>query len=161
MTAPAADKTVDAAVADAQLSQRAAQLLYAYARAVDEGDLDTLERLAVEDVEITRSGVTKQGRGEFLAVYRGFRDSDVRSSKHVVTNVQAFPEDGGAVRARAYFAATMFDPDGSRIVIGQYSDSMRDDGDGLRFVHKRIHVDGVVTLATANEQWSGVTPKLA
>jgi 3-phenylpropionate/cinnamic acid dioxygenase small subunit len=152
--------SVTAAVADADLSERAAQLLYAYARAVDEGDLDTLERLAVEDVDITRADGTKHGREAFLAVYRGFRDSDVLSSKHVVTNVQAFPEDNG-VRARAYFAATMFDPDGSRIVIGEYSDSMRDDGDGLRFVHKRIHVDGVVPLPTADSKWSGVAPKSA
>ncbi|HET9902044.1 MAG TPA: nuclear transport factor 2 family protein [Actinomycetes bacterium] len=156
MTVP----SVTAAVADADLSERAAQLLYAYARAVDEGDLDTLERLAVEDVDITRADGTKHGREAFLAVYRGFRDSDVLSSKHVVTNVQAFPEANG-VRARAYFAATMFDPDGSRIVIGEYSDSMRDDGDGLRFVHKRIHVDGVVPLPTADSQWSGVAPKSA
>ena len=159
MTVP----SVTALVADADLSERAAQLLYAYARAVDEGDLDTLERLAVEGVDITRADGTKHGRDAFLAVYRGFRDSDVLSSKHVVTNVQAFPEEdnGGGVRARAYFAATMFDPEGSRIVIGQYSDSMRDDGDGLRFVHKRIHVDGVVPLPSADSQWSGVAPKPA
>jgi ketosteroid isomerase-like protein len=152
--------TATGRAADAHLSLQAAQLLYAYARAVDEGDIETLARLAYEDVDITRSGTTKHGREEFLAVYRGFRDSDVRSSKHVVTNVQAFPE-GDGVRARAYFAATMFDPDGSRIVIGQYSDSMRDDGDGLRFTHKRIQVDGVLSLGPANEQWSGVSPKLA
>jgi ketosteroid isomerase-like protein len=146
--------------ADAALSQQAAQLLYAYARAVDEGDLETLARLAYEDVDITRTDGTKHGREAFLAVYRGFRDSDVRSSKHVVTNVQAFRE-GNGVRATAYFSATMFDPDGSRIVIGQYSDSMRDDGDGLRFVHKRIHVDGVLALGPVDEQWSGVPAKLA
>jgi 3-phenylpropionate/cinnamic acid dioxygenase small subunit len=147
--------------ADPALSQQAAQLLYAYARAVDEGDLETLARLAYEDVDITRSDGTKHGREAFLAVYRGFRDSDVHSSKHVVTNVQARREEGGSVRASAYFSATMFDPDGSRIVIGQYSDSMRDDGDGLRFTHKRIVVDGVLSLAPANEQWTGVTPKSA
>jgi 3-phenylpropionate/cinnamic acid dioxygenase small subunit len=157
VTAP----TAAGQAADTKLSLQAAQLLYAYARAVDEGDLETLARLAYEDVDITRAGTTKHGRDEFLAVYRGFRDSEVRSSKHVVTNVQAFLEEGGTVLARAYFAATMFDPDGSRIVIGQYADSMRDDGDGLRFVHKRIQVDGVLSLAPANEQWTGVTPKSA
>jgi 3-phenylpropionate/cinnamic acid dioxygenase small subunit len=156
VTAP----SVSTPVADAVLSERAAQLLYAYARAVDEGDLDTLERLAIEDVDITRADGAKHGREAFLAVYRGFRESDVLSSKHVVTNVQAFPEEN-RVRARAYFAATMFDPEGSRIVIGEYSDSMRDDGDGLRFVHKRIHVDGVVPLPSADSQWSGVAPKPA
>ncbi len=149
------------AVADAELSGRAAQLLFAYARAVDEGDLDTLERIAAEDVSITRADGTKHGREAFLAVYRGFRDSDVRASKHVITNVQAFVEEDGLVRAKAYFAATMFDPQGSRIVVGQYSDSMRDDGDGLRFAHKRISVEGVLPLPTADSQWSGVAPKSA
>jgi 3-phenylpropionate/cinnamic acid dioxygenase small subunit len=147
------------AVADADLSQRAAQLLYAYARAVDEGDLDTLTEIAHEDVAITRVDGTKQGRDAFLAVYRGFRDSDVRASKHVVTNVQAHEEEGGLVRASAYFAATMFDPDGTRLVIGQYSDSMRDDGNGLKFAHKRISVEGVVPLPAAVVEWAGVTPK--
>ncbi|HEY6592655.1 MAG TPA: nuclear transport factor 2 family protein [Asanoa sp.] len=149
-------------VADGKLSAEAAQLLYAYARAVDEGDLDTLERIAHEDVALTRIDGTKHGREAFLDLYRGFRDEDKAGSKHVVTNVQAFPEEGGLVRARAYFAATMFDSDGgTRIVVGQYSDSMRDDGDGLRFAHKRIAVERVVTLGTATAEWTGVTPKAA
>ena len=148
-------------VADPKLSADAAQVLYAYARAVDEGDLDTLERIAHEDVALTRADGTKHGRAEFLNLYRGFRDSDKQGSKHVVTNVQAFPEEGGLVRIHAYFAATMFESDGTRIVIGHYSDSLRDDGDGLRFAHKRITVERVVPLAAASADWVGVAPKPA
>jgi 3-phenylpropionate/cinnamic acid dioxygenase small subunit len=143
-------------VADATLSGRAAQFLYTYARAVDEGDLDTLAAIAADDVQLTRVDGTKQGRDAFLALYRAFRDSPVLGSKHVVTNVQAFREDGDLVRVKAYFEATMFDPDGTRVVIGQYSDTLRDTGDDLRYVHKRIAVERVVNLAAASAEWKGV-----
>jgi hypothetical protein len=146
-------------VADSKLSADAAQVLYAYARAVDEGDLDTLERLAHEDVSLTRVDGTKHGRAAFLDLYRGFRDSDKQGSKHVVTNVQAFPEEGGRVRLHAYFQATMFEAGGTRLVIGRYEDSLRDDGDGLKFAHKRIAVERVVELGTASAEWVGVAPK--
>ena len=147
---------VDTGRSDPGLSERAAQLLYTYARAVDEGDLDTLATLVADDVQITRVNGTRPGREAFLAVYRAFRDSPVQGSKHVVTNVMAHREDGGLIRARAYFEATMFDPDGTRVVIGQYSDSMREDGDGLLFVHKRIAVERVVTLPASTQEWAGV-----
>jgi uncharacterized protein (TIGR02246 family) len=143
-------------VADAELSGRAAQFLYAYARAVDEGDLETLAAIAADDVLLTRVDGTRQGRDAFLALYRAFRDSPVLGSKHVITNVQAFREDGDLVRVRAYFEATMFDPDGTRLVIGQYADTLREDGDGFRYVHKRIAVERVVSLAAASAEWKGV-----
>jgi 3-phenylpropionate/cinnamic acid dioxygenase small subunit len=146
-------------VADAKLSTDAAQVLYAYARAVDSGDLDTLEAIAHEDVALTRFDGTKHGRAAFLDLYRGFRDSDKQGSQHVVSNVQAFPEDGGQVRIHAYFQATMFEAGGTRVVIGRYEDSLRDDGDGLRFAHKRITVERVVELAASSSDWVGVTPK--
>jgi 3-phenylpropionate/cinnamic acid dioxygenase small subunit len=147
-------------VADATLSGRAAQFLYTYARAVDEGDLDTLAAIAADDVSLTRIDGTKQGRDAFLALYRAFRDSPVLGSKHVVTNVQAFREDGDEagdlVQVKAYFEATMFDPDGTRVVIGQYSDTLRDTGDDFRYVHKRIAVERVVNLGAASAEWKGV-----
>lgn len=143
-------------IADATLSGRAAQFLYTYARAVDEGDLETLAAIAADDVQLTRVDGTKQGRDAFLALYRAFRDSPVLGSKHVVTNVQAFREDGDLVRVKAYFEATMFDPDGTRLVIGQYSDTLRDTGDDFRYVHKRIAVERVVNLAAASAEWKGV-----
>jgi 3-phenylpropionate/cinnamic acid dioxygenase small subunit len=143
-------------IADATLSGRAAQFLYTYARAVDEGDLETLGAIAADDVQLTRVDGTKQGRDAFLALYRAFRDSPVLGSKHVVTNVQAVREDGDLVRVKAYFEATMFDPDGTRLVIGQYSDTLRDTGDDFRYVHKRIAVERVVNLAAASAEWKGV-----
>jgi hypothetical protein len=42
-------------IGDAGLSAQAAQVLYAYARAVDEGDIEALRGLALQDVSLTRS----------------------------------------------------------------------------------------------------------
>jgi hypothetical protein len=146
-------------IGDAGLSARAAQVLYAYARAVDEGDIEALRGLAVTDVSLTRSDGTTQGIEAFLDLYRAFAASPVRGSKHAITNVQAFPEPDGDVRALAYFHATMFDPGAqTRLVIGQYSDSMREVDGQLRFSHKRIKVERVVAIPAGTEEYAGVPP---
>jgi hypothetical protein len=76
--------------------------------------------------------------------------------------VQAFPEPDGTMRARAYFQAVMFDPgEQTRLVIGQYSDSMREVDGELRFTHKRITVERVVTIASGTAEYAGVTPQPA
>jgi hypothetical protein len=111
-------------------------------------------------VALTRVDGTKHGRAAFLDLYRGFAATNLGST-HVVSNVQAFPEDGGSVRAVACFCSTHFDAEGTRLVYGQYADSMRDDGDGLKFTHKRIRVERVVQLGAATAEWTGVTPKAA
>jgi len=146
-------------VADARLSARAAQVLYAYARAVDEGDIEALRRLAVPDVLLTRSDGTKQGIEAFLDLYRAFAASAVQGSQHAIINVQAFPEPDGDVRALSYFQATMFDPGAqTRLVVGQYSDSLREVDGQLRFSHKRIKVERVVEIASGTNEYAGVTP---
>ena len=146
-------------VADAGLSARAAQVLYAYARAVDEGDIEALRRLAVPDVLLTRSDGTKQGIEAFLDLYRAFAASAVQGSQHAIINVQAFPEPDGDVRALSYFQATMFDPGAqTRLVVGQYSDSLREVDGQLRFSHKRIKVERVVEIASGTNEYAGVTP---
>lgn len=149
-------------IADADLSARAAQVLYAYARAVDEGDIEALRALAVPDVFLTRSDGTKQGIEVFLDLYRAFAASPVLGSKHAILNVQAFPEPDGDVRALAYFQATMFDPGAhTRLVIGQYSDSMREVDGQLRFSHKRITVERVVAIPSGTQEYAGVPPVAA
>lgn len=146
-------------VADAGLSARAAQLLYAYARAVDQGDIEALRGLAVPDVWLTRSDGTNQGVEAFLDLYRAFNASPVQGSKHVIANVQAFPEPDGDLRALAYFEATMFDAGPqTRLVIGSYSDSMREVDGQLRFTHKRITVERVVTIPSGTALYTGAAP---
>jgi ketosteroid isomerase-like protein len=135
-------------IGDAGLSARAAQVLYAYARAVDEGDIEALRRLALPDVLLTRSDGTRQGIEAFLDLYRAFAASQAGGSKHAITNVQAGPEPDGGVLALSYFQATMFDPGAqNRLVIGQYSDSMREVDGQLRFSHKRIMIERVVAIS--------------
>ena len=156
-------------VGDADLSARAAQVLYAYARAVDEGDIEALRALALPDVFLTRSDGTKQGIEVFLDLYRAFAASPVLGSKHAITNVQDFPEPDGDVRALSYFHATMFDPGTpdqtapdqttqTRLVIGQYSDSLREVDGQLRFSHKRITVERVVAIPAGTSEYAGVPP---
>ena len=151
-------------VGDAGLSARAAQVLYAYARAVDEGDIETLRALALPDVFLTRSDGTKQGIEVFLDLYRAFAASPVLGSKHAILNVQAFPEPDGDVRALSYFQATMFDPGApdqttqTRLVIGQYSDSLREVEGQFRFSHKRITVERVVAIPAGTSEYAGVPP---
>jgi hypothetical protein len=146
-------------VGDAGLSARAAQVLYAYARAVDEGDIEALRGLAVPNVLLTRSGGTKQGIEAFLDLYRAFAASPVQGSRHAITNVQAFPEPAGDVLALSYFQAAMFDPGAqTRLVIGQYSDSMREVDGQLRFSHKRIRVERVVAIPAGTEEYAGIPP---
>ena len=146
-------------VGDAGLSARAAQVLYAYARAVDQGDIEALRGLAVPDVLLTRSDGTKQGIEAFLDLYRAFAASPVQGSQHAIINVQAFPEPDGDVRALSYFQATMFDPGAqTRLVVGQYSDSLREVDGQLRFSHKRIKVERVVEIASGTNEYAGVTP---
>ena len=143
-------------IGDAGLSARAAQVLYAYARAVDEGDIEALRRLALPDVLLTRSDGTKQGIEAFLDLYRAFAASQAGGSKHAITNVQAYPEQDG-VHALSYFQATMFDPGTqARLVIGQYSDSMREVDGQLRFTHKRITVQRVVTIPSGTTHYADV-----
>jgi len=149
-------------IGDANLSARAAQVLYAYARAVDEGDIEALRELAVPNVLLTRSDGTGQGIEAFLGLYRAFAASPVLGSKHAITNVQAFREPGGDVRALSYFQATMFDPGAqTRLVIGQYSDSLREVDGHLRFSHKRITVERVVAIPAGTDEYAGVTPVAA
>jgi hypothetical protein len=149
-------------VADAGLSARAAQVLYAYARAVDQGDIEALRGLAVPDVLLTRSDGTKQGIEAFLDLYRAFAASPVQGSQHAIINVQAFPEPDGDVRALSYFQATMFDPGAqTRLVMGQYSDSLREVDGQLRFSHKRITVERVVRIASGTKEYAGVAPASA
>jgi hypothetical protein len=146
-------------VGDAGLSARAGQVLYAYARAVDEGDIEALRALALPDVFLTRSDGTKQGIEVFLDLYRAFAASPVLGSKHAITNVQAFPEPDGDVRALSYFQATMFDPGKqTRLVIGQYSDSLREVEGQFRFSHKRITVERVVAIPAGTSEYAGVPP---
>jgi hypothetical protein len=110
-------------------------------------------------VLLTRADGTRHGIEAFLDLYRGFAAAPVLGSKHAITNVQAVPEPDGTVRARAYFQAAMFDPgEQTRLVIGQYSDSMREVDGELRFTHKRITVERVVTIASGTAEYAGVTP---
>jgi enoyl-CoA hydratase/carnithine racemase/ketosteroid isomerase-like protein len=129
------------------LSGRAAQVMYAYARAVDERDLDALGRMVTDDVRLTRADGVREGRAAFVDFYRSAFGS-MAPSRHFASNVQA-SGDGGLVRVQAYFQASFFGAEQTQIVTGSYADTLRDDGAGLRIAEKVNNVEFTVTLPAA------------
>lgn len=128
------------------LGARSAELYYAYARAVDEGDLDGLRAIVTDDIKITRGdNPTEDGIEKFLDVYRAHNALNVPVCQHVVTNVLAEP-DGDGIKTHAYFQATFLETERTRVVIGRYDDVHVERDGKLKLAHKKIRVDRVVVL---------------
>lgn len=131
---------------NAVLAARSAQVYYAYCRAVDEGDLDTLRALVTDDVRITRGdNPTEQGVEAFLDVYRAHNALEIPVCKHVVTNVLA-ERSGDEIVTHAYFQATMLEEEQTRVIIGVYGDVHTEVDGQLRLAHKKIRVHRVLHL---------------
>ncbi|NJC71868.1 nuclear transport factor 2 family protein [Planosporangium thailandense] len=140
----------------ATLGARSAELYYTYARAVDEGDLDTLRDIVTDDVKITRGDhPTEQGVEAFLDVYRAHNALQIPVCKHVVTNVLA-KQDGDKIVTHAYFQATMLEDEGTRVIIGVYDDVHVEQGGRLKLTHKKIRVQRVLHLPAAANQYAHV-----
>lgn len=134
----------------ATLAGRSAQLYYAYARAVDDGDLEALRAMVVDDVRITRGdGPTEEGVEAFLDVYRAHNALGIPVCKHVVTNVQAV-RDGDDIVTHAYFQATLLEEERTRIAIGAYDDVHREVDGELRLAHKVITVQRALELPASS-----------
>jgi hypothetical protein len=131
------------------LGARSARVYYVYARAVDEGDLDTLRGMVTDDIKITRGDhPTEDGVEAFLDVYRAHNALEIPVCKHVVTNVLA-EQVGEDVVTHAYFEATMLEAEQTRVVIGVYDDVHREVDGELRLAHKKIRVQRQVLLPAA------------
>ncbi|MBM7516480.1 nuclear transport factor 2 family protein [Nocardioides nitrophenolicus] len=131
------------------LGARSARVYFRYARAVDEGDLDTLRALVTDDIKITRGDhPTEDGVEAFLDVYRAHNALGIPVCKHVVTNVLA-ERDGDDVVTHAYFEATMLEEEGTRVIIGVYDDVHREVDGELKLAHKRIRVQRTLHLPPA------------
>lgn len=141
---------------NAILGARSARLYNLYARAVDEGDLDTLRTITTPDVKITRGQhPTEQGVEAFLDVYRAHNALEIPVCKHVVTNVLA-EKAGDEVHTHAYFQATMLEAEQTRVIIGVYDDvHVEVDGD-LKLAHKKITVQRLLKLPVSEGLYAHV-----
>jgi 3-phenylpropionate/cinnamic acid dioxygenase small subunit len=148
MTVPTSDT--------ATLAARSAQLYYTYARAVDEGDLDTLRAIVTADVQVTRGDhPTERGVEAFLDIYRAHNALRIPVCQHVVTNVLA-ERDGDVIRTHAYFQATMLEQEQTRVVIGVYDDVHVERDGELRLAHKKISVQRVLYLPASTAAYAHV-----
>jgi hypothetical protein len=135
---------------NAVLAARSALLYYAYARAVDEGDLDALRAIVTDDIKTSRgTNPTVDGVEAFLDVYRAHNDLHIPVCKHVVTNITARRE-GADIVTHAYFQATFLEADKTRIIIGRYDDVHREVGDELKLAHKKITVERTLELPASS-----------
>ena len=141
----------------ALLAARSARVYYTYARAVDQGDLDTLRAMVTDDIQITRGDLpTEDGVEKFLDVYRAHNSLGIPVCKHVITNVLA-EQDGDDVVTHAYFEATMLEDERTRVVIGIYDDVHREVDGELKLAHKRIRVQRTLELpASAGSTYTHV-----
>lgn len=137
--------------ADAELSAAAAQLLFSYARAVDDGDFGALAELVDHDIVLDRPGGTHRGRDAFIEAYRSVHASRTGGSQHLVANVQACREGNGMIRSTAYFNAVIFGPEGASLVCGKYDDLLREESGRLTFLRKGNQIDCVVRLGSLSE----------
>ena len=116
---------------------------------MDEEDLDTLRAIVTDDVLITRGdNPTEQGVEKFLDVYRAHNALQVPVCKHVVTNVLA-EADGAEIKTHAYFQASFFYEEQTRLVIGVYDDVHVERDGELKLAHKKTRVQRVLKLPAA------------
>jgi 3-phenylpropionate/cinnamic acid dioxygenase small subunit len=141
---------------NAILSARSAQLYYIYARAVDEGDLETLRAIVTDDVRVTRGDhPTEQGVEAFLDIYRAHKALRIPVCKHVVTNVLA-QQDKDEIRTHAYFQATFLEEERTRVIIGLYDDVHVERDGQLKLAHKKIRVQRVLELPPSTGAYAHV-----
>lgn len=140
-----------------ELSTRAAYLEHRYVRAVDTFDMETLSSLITDDIRLTRTSGTCQGRDAFFDVYRPLRDYLVLS-KHVVGNVLAERGADGAIEIMADFTGTLVFEDRTNLVIGLYHDTAREIDGELRFTHKQIEIQRSFPLPHSASTDTGVRP---
>jgi 3-phenylpropionate/cinnamic acid dioxygenase small subunit len=130
-----------------------AELIHAYARLLDAGDLDgvaTLFEHAVWRAEST--GQEARGVAEVRAVYDGVRLYDgVPRTKHLITNLDVDVEPGGALAtARSAYTVLQGVTPGEAIQVvlsGQYLDRFFHAQGRWRFAERRIVVDLVGDLS--------------
>jgi hypothetical protein len=141
---------------NATLAARSAQVYYTYARAVDEGDLETLRAMVTDDIRITRGDhPTEEGVEAFLDVYRAHNALQIPVCKHVVTNVLA-ERAGEEIVTHAYFEATMLEEERTRVIVGVYDDVHVEVEGELRLAHKKITVQRVLHLPAAQGTYAHV-----
>ncbi|MDR7303921.1 nuclear transport factor 2 family protein [Haloactinomyces albus] len=127
--------------------QQAQDTLHAYARAVDTHDLTDLQRLITDDVELERVDGVRVGSESFLKFYRGVFDSEIRWSKHLITNVD-IELAGDRAYVTAYFEAAMESTSAQWIVFGEYSDIVQLIGGQWLIARKQIDVQRSIHLTS-------------
>lgn len=129
------------------------ELIHAYARLLDAGDLDGVAALFEHAVwRADSTGQEARGVSEVRAVYDGVRLYDgTPRTKHLVTNLDVQVESGGAIAtARSSYTVLQGVTPGEPIqtlLVGQYLDRFLHHEGRWHFAERRIVVDLVGDLS--------------
>lgn len=140
---------------DIDLIARAQNLYVQYAWAVDYGDFELLTSLVAPEICITRGETTHDGLADFLQVYQSNWDADWSAGKHYISNVTASRDPETGIRSRAYFQAIFIRSDRTTMVVGRYDDTLIELDGRLQIAHKRIYVEGSLSLPEVTRDWNG------
>jgi 3-phenylpropionate/cinnamic acid dioxygenase small subunit len=123
-------------------------VLYRYAHAYDDGDLDAAIDCFTVDAEMWVSTRSEPVRGHselrrFFGAARDGRRQAGTQPRHLIANVLvAMSADGVAAHTRAYMALTLSGAGGARIdCTGVYRDRLVPTADGWRFQERHLTFD--------------------
>ncbi|MGC7101796.1 nuclear transport factor 2 family protein [Amycolatopsis lurida] len=115
-------------------------VLYAFARLVDEGTLEQVGALFTDDIEWSMTGAIWRGREEVLAGLGSMRElghaGPESGNRHVVTNQEVHVSDDEAT-ARSYFLLVSRDAP-SIVAIGAYRDVLRREDDRWLLARREV-----------------------
>jgi ketosteroid isomerase-like protein len=128
--------------------------LAAYARAVDDRDLDTLAALVTEDVAVHRIGGNLLGRTAFVDYYRTVAAAGAHDH-HAISNVAIEGHADDGTRVLSSFVNHRRHRGRLHVVQGRYEHQLVPSEERALIRWMRIDVTGVAVLAAEFPEWTG------
>lgn len=124
-----------------------------YCRAIDTGDIKTVEALFSRDAELTVVpwGLECKGRDSIVGFYRQFFQSEMKNGRHYLAN-EIIDHDGEGYRSFCYFHETVEREGDSLVGWGTYEHAFIHEDGTWKMCKKRITI---MVLASIHKGWAG------
>jgi uncharacterized protein (TIGR02246 family) len=124
-----------------------------YCRAIDTGDIKTVEALFSRDAEVTVVpwGLECKGRDAIVEFYRQFFQSEMKNGRHNLAN-EIIERDGDGYRSFCYFHETVERDGDSLVGWGTYEHTFLHEDGAWKICKKRVTI---MVLASIHKGWAG------